>query len=87
MIFEGLKLALVGMVVVFSFLVLLVLLIYISTVLLKPLTKKEEREAMIKKRKKSSPLEAATGNGKLMAIISAAVASHRARMQRHGHVR
>jgi sodium pump decarboxylase gamma subunit len=82
MIFEGFKLALVGMLVVFSFLILLVILIYISTVLLKPLTEKEKREAMIKSRKKSTDMDSAIGSGKLMAIISAAVAAHRARMQR-----
>jgi sodium pump decarboxylase gamma subunit len=82
MIFEGLKLALVGMLVVFSFLILLVILVYISTELLKPLTEKEKRESMIKRRKKSSGLDSVIGNSKLMAIISAAVAAHQARMQR-----
>jgi sodium pump decarboxylase gamma subunit len=84
MIFEGLKLALVGMLVVFSFLILLVFLMYVSTVLLKPLTEKEKRESMIKSRKKSPGMDSVMGNGKLMAIISAAVAAHRARMQRLG---
>lgn len=82
MIFEGLKLALVGMLVVFSFLILLVILMYISTLLLKPLTEKEKREAMIKSRKKSSDMVFAIGNGKLIAIISASVAAHQARMQK-----
>ncbi len=82
MIFEGLKLALVGMLVVYSFLILLVILVYISTMLLKPLTEKEKRESMIKRRKKSSGMDSVIGNGKLMAIISAAVAAHQARMQR-----
>lgn len=82
MIFEGLKLALVGMLVVFSFLILLIILVYISTVLLKPLTEKEKRESMIKRRKKSSGMDSVIDNGKLMAIISATVAAHQARMQR-----
>jgi sodium pump decarboxylase gamma subunit len=82
MIFEGLKLALVGMLVVFSFLILLVILMYISTLLLKPLTEKEKREAMIKSRKKSSNMVFSIGNGKLIAIISASVAAHQARMQK-----
>jgi sodium pump decarboxylase gamma subunit len=85
MIFEGLKLALVGMLVVFSFLILLVILMYISTMLLKPLTEKEKREAMIKSRKKPSGTEFPMGNSKLMAIMGAAVAAHRARMQRLRH--
>lgn len=82
MIFEGLKLALVGMLVVFSFLILLVILMYISTLLLKPLTEKEKREAMIKSRKKPSNMVFSIGNGKLIAIISASVAAHQARMQK-----
>ena len=82
MIFEGLKLALVGMLVVFSFLILLVILMYITTLLLKPLTEKEKREAMIKSRKKSSDMVFSIGNGKLIAIISASVAAHQARMQK-----
>ncbi len=82
MIFEGLKLALVGMLVVFSFLILLVILMYISAILLKPLTEKEKREAMIKSRKKPSGIDFSIGNSKLMAIMGAAVAAHRARMQR-----
>lgn len=82
MIFEGLKLALVGMLVVFSFLTLLVILMHISTLLLKPLTEKEKREAMIKSRKKSSDMVFAIGNGKLIAIISASVAAHQARMKK-----
>jgi sodium pump decarboxylase gamma subunit len=82
MIYEGLKLAFVGMLVVFLFLMLLVILIYISAVLLKPLTDKEMREAMIKSRKKPSGMESIISKGKLMAIISAGVAAHRSRKQR-----
>jgi sodium pump decarboxylase gamma subunit len=81
MIFEGLKLAFIGMLVVFSFLILLVILIYISTRLLKSLTEKEKREAMIKSRKKSSSLDSGIAKDKLMAIIGAAVAAHRRRSQ------
>jgi sodium pump decarboxylase gamma subunit len=82
MIFEGLKLAFIGMLVVFSFLIILVILIYISTTLLKSLTEKEKREAMIKSRKKLSSLDSGIEKDKLMAIISAAVAAHRRRSQR-----
>jgi sodium pump decarboxylase gamma subunit len=82
MIFEGLKLALVGMLVVFSFLILLVILIHVSTMLLKSFTEKEKQEAMIKRKKKSSGLDPGISKGKLMAIISAAVAAHRNRSQR-----
>jgi Na+-transporting methylmalonyl-CoA/oxaloacetate decarboxylase gamma subunit len=44
MIFEGLKLALVGMLVVFSFLILLVMIMHLSTALLRALTEKEDRK-------------------------------------------
>jgi sodium pump decarboxylase gamma subunit len=82
MIFEGLKLAVLGMLVVFSFLILLVIVVYISTALLKPFTQKEERERMLTRRKKVSGIDSVLEEGKLIAIISAAVAAHRARMQR-----
>jgi sodium pump decarboxylase gamma subunit len=85
MIFEGLKLALVGMLVVFSFLILLVLLIHISTMLLKSFTEKEKREAMIKRRKTPAGPDPSISKGKLMAIIGAAVAAHRMRNQRIKH--
>jgi sodium pump decarboxylase gamma subunit len=82
MIFEGVKLAFIGMLVVFSFLILLVMLIHISTLLLKSLTEKEMREAKIKSRKKLSGLDSDIAKGKLMAVISAAVAAHQRRSQR-----
>ena len=81
MIFEGLKLAIIGMLVVFSFLILLVLIVKISAVLLKPLTEKEERELMIRKRKKTARNRSMLGEGRLTAVISAAVAAHRSRMR------
>lgn len=85
MIIEGLKLSLVGMVVVFAFLIFLVIIVYVSTVLLKPLTEKEERESMIKRRKPAPATDSIIGNGKLAAIISAAVAAHRAHTQKLRH--
>lgn len=85
MIIEGLKLSLVGMGVVFAFLIFLVMIVYVSTVLLKPLTEKEERESMIKRRKPTPATDSIIGNGKLAAIISAAVAAHRAHTQRLRH--
>lgn len=85
MIYEGIKLALVGMVVVFSFLVFLVILMYVSRVLLKPLTQKEEREAMLKVRKKSVGEQSGAVRGQLAAVIGAAVAAHRMRMRRLRH--
>ena len=79
MIIEGVKLAVIGMLVVFMFLIFLVLVIHVFTSLLKPFTEREEREAMIRKRK--TVPDSAMAEGKIMAIITAAVAAHRGRMK------
>ncbi|KJS33198.1 MAG: hypothetical protein VR64_02995 [Desulfatitalea sp. BRH_c12] len=79
MLIDGLKLALVGMSVVFAFLVLLVLIVHISTRLFKANTEKEAREMATPQRRMSS-----MGNGRLVAVISAAIASHRARAAHTG---
>ncbi|MFO7989964.1 MAG: OadG family transporter subunit [Thermodesulfobacteriota bacterium] len=80
MIFQGLKLTIMGMGVVFCFLVLLLFLIYLSSKLLAPFTEKEMSLAMAKKPARSGKKPSSSGdNLKLTAIISAAVAAHRAR--------
>ncbi len=80
MIFQGLKLTILGMGVVFCFLVLLLLLIYLSTKLLAPFTAKEISLATAKKSARPRKKSTSSGdNVKLTAIISAAVAAHRAR--------
>jgi oxaloacetate decarboxylase gamma subunit len=83
MIFQGLKLTILGMGVVFCFLILLMLLIYISSKLLAPFTEKELTLAMVKKPARPGKKSSSSGdNLKLTAIISAAVAAHRARTRR-----
>jgi oxaloacetate decarboxylase gamma subunit len=83
MIFQGLKLTILGMGVVFCFLVVLLFLIYLSSKLLAPFTEKEMTLAMAKKPARSGKKPPSSGdNLKLTAIISAAVAAHRAR-KRH----
>jgi len=79
MIIQGLKLTLLGMIVVFSFLVLLLIIIHLSAKLLKPYTQ-EEASAITSRNPstnwKEKPPE---DNHKLTAIISAAIAVHRKR--------
>jgi sodium pump decarboxylase gamma subunit len=80
MIIAGLKLTLLGMAVVFFFLLLLILFVKISYRYLGSGSVREIAEieaAELKKRKRS---ELAAADEKLVAIISAAIAAHRARM-------
>jgi oxaloacetate decarboxylase (Na+ extruding) subunit gamma len=78
MIIQGLKLTVLGMGVVFCFLVVLLLLIYLSAKLLAPFTEKEIALAAAKKPARPRKKQASSGdNLKLTAIISAAVAAHR----------
>ena len=79
MIIEGLKLAMLGMTVVFIFLVLLILIVHLSTWLLKSYTEKEQAAAAAKPRKKASP--SGLDDQKLTAVIAAAIAAHRAKFQ------
>ncbi|MDM8551615.1 OadG family protein [Desulfobacterales bacterium HSG2] len=81
MIIEGVKLTLLGMVVVFSFLILLILVIRLSAKLLKEYTAKEAAEVAAPRRRKS--VSSVEENRKLVGIISAALAAHRARCRTH----
>jgi len=79
MIIAGLKLTLLGMAVVFFFLLLLILFVKISYRFLGSGSVREIAEieaAELKKRRKSE----LAADKKLVAIISAAIAAHRARM-------
>ncbi len=80
MIIEGLKLTLLGMVVVFAFLVLLVLVVKLSTKILKPFTDREASALGALKSRKTWP-SSARDDRKIMAVISAAVAAHRGRIR------
>lgn len=68
------------MMVVFSFLVLLLIIIHLSAKLLKPYTEKEA--SSVTSRKHSGPRgeTSSDDNKKLTAVISAAIAAHRSRM-------
>lgn len=79
MIIAGLKLTLLGMVVVISFLLLLILIVNVSFRLLAAHSAKELAEieaAELRKQKRTAPAE---GENMLVAVISAAVAAHRSR--------
>ena len=80
MILAGFKLTLLGMAVVFFFLLLLILFVKISYRFLGSVSVREIAEieaAELKKRKRS---DLAADDEKLVAIISAAIAAHRNRM-------
>jgi sodium pump decarboxylase gamma subunit len=85
MIIQGLKLTVLGMGVVFCFLVLLFALISLSSKLLAPFTKKEISLANIKKpvRARAGKKKGSDDTLKLTAVISAAIATHRAHTGRH----
>lgn len=78
MIIEGIKLTVIGMVVVYVFLVLMVMMIHLFSKLLKSITEEEAALLDFQSRKKKKP-SPAYDNKKITAIISAAIAAHRAR--------
>ena len=84
MILAGVKLTLLGMTVVFLFLIVLVLSVKLSFRFLSAVSERElaeiETAAMIKKRRSVVK----TGDAVLIAVISAAIAAHRSRTM---HVR
>lgn len=82
MIIQGLKLTLVGMIVVFSFLVLLLILIHLSAKLLKSYTQKEALLVSSSRPLLAREKNLFDENRKLAAVISAAIAAHR---KRRGH--
>ena len=83
MIIQGLKLTLLGMTVVFSFLLLLLVIIHLFAKLLRPYTLKEA--SAITSHRPSTPRNTKPpgDNPRLIAIISAAVAAHRKRIGRY----
>jgi sodium pump decarboxylase gamma subunit len=81
MIVDGLKLALVGMSVVFLFLLFLIVAIQIVAKLLRPYTEKEEKQEMAVPLKKASIEKNKIDDSRLVAVIGAAISAHRARTQ------
>jgi sodium pump decarboxylase gamma subunit len=79
MIVQGLKLTMLGMMVVFSFLFLLFMIIHLSTKLLKSYTEKEASLVTSPRPSRVRDIQPPDYNQKLIAIISAAIAAHRSR--------
>ncbi|MDD2464079.1 MAG: OadG family protein [Desulfobulbus sp.] len=79
MIVEGVKLTLLGVGVVYLFLSLLVVVIKLSSRILKPLTDKEEATYNAVPTKKAVNRRAEDEQQRIMAVITAAIAAHRTR--------
>jgi sodium pump decarboxylase gamma subunit len=80
MIVEGLKLAIIGILFVYTFLTLLVWVMHLSAKILHPYTQQEQREQMLRKR--SASAGASLKDSRLVAAIGAAIAAHRKSVQR-----
>lgn len=80
MIVAGIKLALVGILFVYTFLTLLVWVMHLSSTILRCYTQQEERELAVYKKRASA--NAFLKDGRLMAAISAAIAAHRRGVRR-----
>lgn len=83
MIVQGLKLTTLGMMVVFFFLVLLFIIIQLSAKLLKSYSEKEASSVTYHRPSVALKGKPQDDNGKIIAIISAAIAAHRTRMGRY----
>ena len=81
MIFEGLKLTLLGMGVVFAFLGLLVVVIRLIARVLKPLTDRElsAQRGLVPTRKSPRHHQELEEKRRILAVISAAITAHRSR--------
>ncbi len=83
MIIQGLKLTLLGMIVVISFLFLLLIIIHLSARLLKSYTLNEASAITSHKPSGTWKAKPPEDNHKLTAVISAAIAAHRKRIGRY----
>jgi oxaloacetate decarboxylase gamma subunit len=79
MIVEGVKLTLLGVGIVYVFLSLLVVVIKLSSRVLKPLTEKEEASYQAIPAKKMVSRRAEEELQRVIAVINAAIAAHRVR--------
>jgi sodium pump decarboxylase gamma subunit len=79
MIVEGIKLSIIGMLFVLTFLLLLTGMMHLIARFLRNYTEQEARMQALYKRKSSA--NALLKENRLIAVISAAVSAHRKRMQ------
>ncbi len=79
MIIEGIKLAIIGVLFVYTFLSFLVLVMLISARSLRHYTQKEEREQMVLKKRASTNIF--LSDDRLVAAVIAAIAAHRKSVQ------
>lgn len=79
MIIEGIKLSIIGILIVYIFLFLLVVVMHLSAKLLRRYTEQEAKEQTVYKRRSSA--HAVLKDSRLIAVISAALAAHRKRIQ------
>ncbi|RJR17133.1 MAG: hypothetical protein C4582_13595 [Desulfobacteraceae bacterium] len=77
MIIEGLKLTIIGMSIVFAFLLFLIFVIKITAAVLKKSTRKEEELFNFKKIPITNGKAQEENNTKLLAVISASITAHR----------
>ena len=83
MIIQGLKLTLLGMIVVFSFLFLLLIIIHLSAKLLKSYTQTEASAITSHRPSGTWNTKPPGDNHTLIAVFSAAIAAHRKRKERY----
>ena len=76
MIVEGIELSIIGILFVYAFLFLLIVVMHLSSNLLKPYTDREVREQAM-----NSSAVALLKDSRLMAVIGAAISAHRKRAQ------
>ena len=77
MIVQGLKLTMLGMGVVFSFLALLLIVIHLSAKLLKPYSEKEALPVTPQRPSSARAGKSPDDDRRLTAVISAPIAAHR----------
>jgi sodium pump decarboxylase gamma subunit len=85
MIVEGIKLAIIGIIFVYIFLSLLVWVMHLSARILSPYTQQEQKEQMLRNRRTSAG--ASLKDGRLAAVIGAAITAHRKSAQRRTWLR
>ncbi|OGP58494.1 MAG: hypothetical protein A2V65_04265 [Deltaproteobacteria bacterium RBG_13_49_15] len=82
MIIEGLKLTLLGMMVVYAFLGMLVVIANLSAKIFKTFTEREASAFAFQMRRKDHAVPSVPDQRKIIAAISASISAHRTRRKR-----